>query len=102
MRLSPTEIREIREIRDTAEAYFGQGTVVRLFGSRADDSRRGGDIDLHILAGDSNRVSLENEIRFRVALEEKIGEQRVDVLLRRHTDPDQPIDRIAKSSGLTL
>jgi hypothetical protein len=99
MRLSSTEA---QLIRDTAESHFGPGTVVCLFGSRADDTRRGGDIDLHITAGDPDRVSLENEIRFRVALEAAIGEQRVDVLLRRGSDPDLPIDHIAKESGLTL
>ena len=99
MRLSPTEARLIRE---TAEAHFGSGTVVRLFGSRTDDTRRGGDVDLHIVAGDPDQVSLQNEIRFRVALEGAIGEQRVDVLLRRGSDPDLPIDQIAKESGLTL
>lgn len=99
MRLSPTDARLIRE---TAEAHFGPGTVVRLFGSRVDDTRRGGDIDLHVMAGDPDRVSLGNEIRFRVALEEAIGEQRVDVLLRRRSDPDLPIDHIAKDAGMTL
>jgi predicted nucleotidyltransferase len=99
MRVSPTEARLIRE---TAEAHFGPGTVVRLFGSRADDTRRGGDIDLHIVAGDPYRVSLQNEIRFRVALEGAIGEQRVDILLRRGSDTDLPIDHIAKETGLAL
>lgn len=99
MRLSR---KEADLIRKTAEAHFGPGTVVRLFGSRADDARRGGDIDLHIIAGDPDRVSLSGEVRFRVALEEAIGEQRVDVLLRRGADPDLPIDQIAKSSGVFL
>ena len=99
MRLTPQEADRIRE---TAETHFGPGTVVRLFGSRADDTRRGGDIDLHIVAGDPDRVSLQNEIRFRVALEGAIGEQRVDVLLRRAADRDLPIDHIAKDSGVTL
>ncbi len=99
MRLSPTEARLIRE---TAEAHFGPGTVVRLFGSRADDARRGGDIDLHITAGDSDRVSLENEIRFRVDLEGAIGEQRVDLVLRRPSDTETPTDRIAERNGIPL
>lgn len=99
MRLSPTEARLIRE---TAEAHFGPGTVVRLFGSRADDARRGGDIDLHIIAGDPDRVNLENEIRFRVDLEGAIGEQRVDLVLRRPSDTETPTDRIAERNGIPL
>lgn len=99
MRLSPTEARLIRE---TAEAHFGPGTVVRLFGSRADDARRGGDIDLHIIAGDPDRVSLEDEIRFRVDLERAIGEQRVDLVLRRPSDLEPPMGRIAVETGVRL
>jgi predicted nucleotidyltransferase len=99
MRLTPQEADRIRE---TAEAHFGPGTVVRLFGSRADDTRRGGDIDLHIIAGDPDRVSLEGEISFRVALEGAIGEQRVDLILRRPAEPDRAMDHIAKQTGTTL
>ena len=45
MRLSPAERRAI----DTAaREAFPPGTRVMLFGSRTDDARRGGDIDLLI------------------------------------------------------
>lgn len=42
-------------IREAAADIFGQGTRVRLFGSRRDDQARGGDVDLlvvsdHVLA----------------------------------------------------
>ena len=33
-----------------AKKYFGHDAPVRLFGSRVDDSVRGGDIDIHIVA----------------------------------------------------
>ncbi|HSO83521.1 MAG TPA: nucleotidyltransferase domain-containing protein, partial [Thiocapsa sp.] len=43
MRLNPTEIAAIeRAARET----FAPRSTIRLFGSRPDDSRRGGDIDL--------------------------------------------------------
>lgn len=45
MRLSPAEVAAIGE---SAVQAFGEDAVVRVFGSRLDDSRRGGDIDLHI------------------------------------------------------
>lgn len=99
MRLSA---REAARIRSAAEASFGAGTIVRLFGSRADDARRGGDIDLHIVAADPERVSLRHELAFRAALEEEIGERRVDILLRRPADPDLPIDVIAHATGVRL
>ncbi len=43
MRLSTDQIQAIRQ---AATAAFGQGTSVWLFGSRVDDAKKGGDIDL--------------------------------------------------------
>jgi hypothetical protein len=43
MRLSTDQIQAIYQAATTA---FGQGTSVWLFGSRVDDAKRGGDIDL--------------------------------------------------------
>ena len=43
MRLTP-EARDI--IRHSTQAVFGLDSQVKLFGSRVDDSQRGGDIDL--------------------------------------------------------
>jgi len=43
MRLNPDQV---QVIRDAANAAFGRGTAVWLFGSRVNDAKRGGDIDL--------------------------------------------------------
>lgn len=43
MRLAPNEVRALQ--RSVAE-LLPKGAVVRLFGSRVDDAKRGGDIDL--------------------------------------------------------
>lgn len=45
MRLSPDQI---QAIKTTAQDVLGDGVQVLLFGSRVDDSRKGGDIDLYI------------------------------------------------------
>ena len=47
MRLTPAQI---DTIQSTVHAVLGDGAVVSLFGSRLDDSRRGGDVDLLIEA----------------------------------------------------
>jgi len=99
MRISSVEA---DKVKTAAERCFGAGTVVRLFGSRADDARRGGDIDLQIIAADEAAVSLDGELKFRAALEDEIGEQRIDLELRKSTDPERPIDVIARSTGIIL
>ena len=45
MRIAPSEAQVIAE---TARAVFGQRVAVWLFGSRTDDAKKGGDIDLYV------------------------------------------------------
>ena len=40
--------RQRTAIVEATREIFGEQSTVRLFGSRADDSARGGDIDLHV------------------------------------------------------
>ena len=85
-------------IRATFEKVFGAGEVY-LFGSRVDDGRRGGDIDLYLLPEISQGLT-RKKIEFLVRLKEKIGQQKIDVVLpARHT---RPIDRIAMKQGVRL
>lgn len=99
MRLSQDEARAIRAC---ADRHFGRRATVRLFGSRVDDARRGGDIDLHVEAESPDQATLEAEIAFRLDLQDHIGEQKVDVILRRPGYEPRTIDRIALRTGLEL
>lgn len=84
MRLTPHEIAAIKAA--TAHA-FGPDATVRLFGSRVDDARRGGDIDL-LFDVDPEAATTRNESRFLDALFARIDEQKVDMLLvPRGSDP---------------
>ena len=83
LRLSPFERDGIRHA--VARACEETGTAWRrisLFGSRTDPGRRGGDIDLLIEIdprhpADLNRLTQ----RLRIALEDEIGAQRVDLVV---------------------
>jgi predicted nucleotidyltransferase len=61
VRLEPQQVVAIREV---VKANFGPDARVWLFGSRADDSLQGGDIDLYV------ETSLEHGL-----LDAKIGSQ---------------------------
>jgi len=70
---------------------------VWLFGSRADDSKRGGDIDLLIF---SQIVGSSEESNIWWELQEKLGEQKIDIVVAK--DLSEPFVRIAKSTGVRL
>lgn len=92
---------EVDAIRRAARQAFGTNATVRLFGSRADDTRRGGDIDLHV---EVDEVGNESAMRaqFENALFAQIEEQRVDVVLQRRGRPPAAIDLVAVRDGIIL
>jgi len=51
---------------------------VWLFGSRADDTKKGGDIDIGIL---SSGVDVMGEIEIRQNICDRIGEQKIDIVV---------------------
>ena len=95
MRLSEYEQKMIKE---SFEAVFNDGTIY-LFGSRTDDEKRGGDIDLYIQTPKEKAI-LKNKIKFLVLLKEKIGEQKIDVVLSK--DISRLIEQEAIKNGVEL
>jgi predicted nucleotidyltransferase len=101
MRLSERERAVIREAVDQA---FGGRARVWLFGSRVDDRRRGGDIDLYIESDLPVDTSLAARMRLALLLEEGLGEQKIDIIVRdpgTEGDP-APIYRVARETGVPL
>ena len=76
MRLSPHE-REL--IRELGLRHFGQ--VPRLFGSRLDDQRCGGDIDLLITTELPDAQAAGRRIDLLADLWIALGERKIDILL---------------------
>ena len=98
MRLTP---HEIAAIKVAAAGSFGPDATVRLFGSRVDDARRGGDIDL-LIEVEPGAATLRNESRFLDALFERIDEQKVDmVFVVRGEDPG-PFARLVLRDAVPL
>ena len=88
-----------REIREAAQRFFG--AEVYLFGSRTDNSRKGGDIDLYIEAP----MSADEVVRARMAmlghLYGRIGERKIDLVVNTGRD-DREIFREARRYGQKL
>lgn len=76
-------INEINEIKAVAQSVFGANVFVTLFGSRIDDNKKGGDIDLLI---NCNKTISRDELyqlklNFLIQLKKRIGDQKIDVLI---------------------
>ena len=78
---------------------FGQDTKIYLFGSRTDDTKRGGDIDLYIEPADKNHL-FDKKLQFLVTLTKILGEQKIDVVISK--DKNRLIERIALTTGIEL
>ena len=98
MRLTATEIAAIKA---AARNAFGDTAVVRLFGSRVDDSRRGGDIDLHVEVDPPFDLYARRH-EFIERLFARIDAQRVDVIATIRSEPARPIEQIAYRDGIIL
>ena len=89
-------------IRENVRSVLGPAATVRLFGSRADDSARGGDIDLLVESDTGIEQPTLVAARIGALLQLALGDQRIDVLIAAPNIQDQAIHRIARVSGVTL
>lgn len=78
--------------------HLGASAVVWLFGSRVDDSQKGGDIDLYVET-DAPQLALP-VARARGELADVLG-RHVDLVVNNHTR-NEPIFEIAKTQGVRL
>ncbi len=96
MRITPAQAEQaVAIIRNS----LGADAAVWLFGSRADDSKRGGDVDLYAetsLPG----VLLDETVRAKIALNDLFGRS-VDLVVNNHRK-SRPIYQIAREEGVRL
>jgi predicted nucleotidyltransferase len=94
MRLS---LFEQEKIIETFLKVFEKGYLY-LFGSRVDDSKKGGDIDLYIVSS-SNHYHISKKVDFLALLKHHIGEQKIDLVF---AHPPKLIDQQALKHGILL
>lgn len=89
-------------IRAACGQHFPDGKCW-LFGSRVDDNKRGGDIDLYIETSETDVTNIVNaKLAFLVTLTRQLGEQKIDVVVHRANSELLPIHQIAKQTGILL
>lgn len=96
MRLTDSERERIKE------AFYEtfQDGKIYLFGSRVDDAKRGGDIDLYLCPAQKFDNERERKRRFQILLDEYLGEQKIDVVVAK--DANSLIEQVAMRDGVEL
>jgi hypothetical protein len=90
---------EIKSIKKAFHEIFIDGKVI-LFGSRTDDTKRGGDIDLYLIPTKKFDDERKRKISFLVKLDYYIGEQKIDVIMAK--DKNRLIEQEAIKNGVEL
>ncbi len=99
MRITENQRKIILEV---IRSVLGEKVIVILFGSRVDEKKRGGDIDLLI----ESQTFLENPADLKAHLLAKLkmalGDRKMDLLLSAPNLMHQPIHDVAKQTGVIL
>lgn len=93
MRLSE---REKEAIVSVIKAFDRDASII-LFGSRADDAKKGGDIDLAVI---SEKIKPSDKTEIRLRLYDLLGEQKIDLVLAENET--KPFIRLARKTGVLL
>ena len=95
MRLSK---RYVEVIKKYFFEFFGNGEIY-LFGSRVDDTKKGGDIDLYLILKEHSNL-FEKKIKFLSRIKKELGEQKVDIVF--NIDSSRLIEKEAVKWGIKL
>ena len=95
MRLSE---KYISVIKKNFNEFFKNGEIY-LFGSRVDDSKKGGDIDLYLVLQEHSNL-FEKKLKFLSRIKRELGEQKIDVVF--NIDSNRLIEKEAIEWGVKL
>lgn len=99
MRLTPSQV---ETIRSAALQLLGPRAQVTLFGSRVDDHRKGGDVDLMVEVPNAIEDPAVISARMASRVSRAMDGRKVDVVLKAPNLMSQPIHQIARQTGVVL
>jgi len=88
---------EERQIITEIIRAFDPHAEIRLFGSRVNDERKGGDIDLLVI---SYTLTYRDKLLIRGQLKDRLGERKIDLIVTK--DLDSAFYRNAYKASLML
>lgn len=99
MRLSEKE-REV--IVNAVRTRFAVVDRILLFGSRTDDLKRGGDVDILVETPLSQDAAFHNKLMALTDIQLQLGERKIDLVTCVPEGDDRLIVREARSTGVPL
>lgn len=99
MRLTAEQITAIKSI---VLELCGSAVTVRLFGSRVDDNKRGGDVDLLLESHESIEDSMWLSAQVSARVSRTMEGRKVDVLVSAPNLESLPIHQVALEEGILL
>ncbi len=100
---------EIKGIIEATEEVFLQNNIslhhveLHLYGSRVEDHKKGGDIDLLFRVPNEILKKVEAlSLNVNISIQKRIGEQKIDILLIDQKPPKDPFHRMALKKALLL
>lgn len=103
MRITSQQAETVRRL---AHRYFGEDAAIWLFGSRADDGKKGGDYDFLVETSlDQPDRIIEQKIALIAELQSSpsFDGEKIDLIVkRRNSRFEMPIYAVAKEEGVRL
>ncbi len=97
---------QITIFKNLACRYFGEDAQLWLFGSRTDDSKKGGDYDFFIETSMNNADQIIVSRSYLIAElqnTEPFEDEKIDIIVKRRSSAfDMPIYHIAKHEGMRI
>ena len=88
----------INIIKNKFKEFFKDGDIY-LFGSRVDDTKKGGDIDLYLVLKDHTNL-FAKKLKFLSRVKRELGEQKIDIIFNQ--DNNRLIEQEAIKWGIKL
>lgn len=92
-------------MKESVWSRFGQDARVYLFGSRVDDSKRGGDIDLLVESSLDDDAAFRARLELLDALQSQLGDQKFDIVTTSFSSDETQASAIvsqARAQGVPL
>jgi len=91
---------DVEKIKNAAIECFAKDAEVYLFGSRIENNKRGGDIDIYIETAVTDNI-LKRKLKMLGMLQSNLGEQKIDIVVNNFIS-DIYIYKVARNEGIRL